>query len=679
MAITSPQRNLLLSCLITTILSGCAATEQKYQLEPSYLKEETVKSPVEQLTEQTTESEAATAIKRLTAMDRKDVDLGKSKNLENAFSDQASLSVAVNSMTLKSFLHYAFGEMLKVDYVLGKNVTDSDNITLNVSHSISPRRLFTLSEQLLLERGMGINFKDGIYYIYQLPSEGKANVIMGFGRNAEEVPNNSGQILQIVPLKYGIRISVERTLRGLVDADITADFEQGALFIRGRRDQIVRALDLIKLLDVPSNRGKHIALISPTYLSTTNFIQTVTQLLQTEGFDVGKTANKTENLVFVPLNQLGSVAVFSAEEELLERVEYWAEQIDKPSKGTERKYHLYTPRFARASDLAESLAPLISGVTTSGASTPSAKDQKGSSNITANQASQQGQVSSNEKLSMVVDKRSNMLIFNASGSEYQSILPLVRRMDVMPKQILLSVTIAEVTLTGVFKRGFEWAVTSGNFKANTTGGFGDLAKIGGVSLDWLSGSNSVSARFIDDNSQVNVLSKPSLLVRDGTEANISVGEKLPITSSETTGTGDFVTTSTSYRETGIKLTVTPTVNSQGVVIMKIMQEISNEVEQTGTPENPTFFDRSISTEVVADSGQTILLGGLISDNSSDSDKGVPFLKSIPLLGALFEHETKSNTKTELVILMTPKIIERSNQWQSILNKFENGLDNINLQ
>jgi general secretion pathway protein D len=413
-------------------------------------------------------------------------------------------------------------------------------------------------------------------------------------------------------------------------------------------------------------------------MSTEQFIKTVTELLQTEGVDVGRTTQKQENLVFVPITQLGSVAVFSAEKELLQRVEYWAEKIDQPTKGNEKQYHIYTPRFARASDLGESIAPLISGNKASQSRpTNNAKDNKNSSLITNNKPVNTSV--SNEKMSMVIDQRSNTLIFHSSGVEYQSLLPLIHRMDILPKQVLLSVTIAEVTLQGIFKRGFEYAVTSGKFGASTKGAFG-LEAITGISLNWASGLNEVMADFVEENSYVNILSKPSILVRDGTEATINVGDRVPVSSgSSTAGSGDRITENITYRETGIKLKVAPTVNAQGVVIMTITQDISNEVaDQAGKGGNPIFFERNITTEVVADSGQTILLGGLISDNQSNSDKGVPFIKSIPILGALFESESKTNTKTELVIMVTPKIVERSDQWQGILNSFEQVLENINL-
>ncbi len=677
---TIKMKNKLLTIIAIHIaVSSCAISPEQKTSKPvasSYLNTNAAKNPTEVESNTQVLTETGLSVESIKPLSRAEVNIA-SKQLSENFADNDQLLVSVNNMAMKSFLNYVFGELLSIDYVLGNKIEQS-NVSLNIVNKISSQKLFEMTRQVLVERGIGLRLKDNIYYVYQLPATGKSNVVMGFGRSEASIPQHGGQILQIVPLKYGIRISVERTLNGLIDASIQADFEQGALFIEGRREQVVRAIELINLLDVPSNRGQNISLISPVYMSTEQFISTVTELLQTEGVDVGRTALKQENLVFVPIAQLGSVAVFAAEQELLKRVEYWADKIDKPTKGNNKKYHIYSPLYARASDLGESIAPLIGGsIASQSQPNSTAKDTKNSATIANNQSN--NTAVSNDKISMVIDKRSNTLIFHSSGAEYQSLLPLIRRMDILPKQVLLSVTIAEVTLQGVFKRGFEYALTSGKFSATTQGAFG-LEAITGLSLNWASGLNEVMANFVEENSYVNVLSKPSILVRDGTQATINVGDKVPVSSGSSTGvSGDVITENISYRETGIKLSVSPTVNAQGVVIMQITQDISTQVaDQVGKGGNPIFFERNITTEVVADSGQTILLGGLISDNQTNSDKGVPFIKSVPLLGALFESESKTNTKTELVIMVTPKIVERSEQWQGILNSFQQVLETINL-
>lgn len=697
-----------LALAICLAISGCASSQsitgkqatdtipaagEKYQISPSFLDEplaDKTQGADAQSTEQTDGVvNGATTVKELIAQDQlgsgnitrlRSLPRQEVQQFETAsgkvFDDKQLLSVSVNDMPLKSFLNYVFGELLGVDYVIDPKLPD-DKMTLNVGNKVTAQRLFEMTQQVMMQQSIGLRFVDGIYYVYPVDKGQKSSVAMGFGRSVSAVPNNAGDILQVVPLKYGVKGNIQGILSGLIDASISIDYEQGVLFIKGEREQIVRGLDLIKLLDVPSNRGRYISLISPTYMSVDELVKSLTELLKTEGITVAGQGQINGSLLLVPLNQLGAMTVFSADQDILNRVEYWVSQIDKPSQSTERQYHVYTPKFARASDLGSSISPLITGMAAPSAPKRSSKDTKESAEISNNPAPMTNSVSSNDNLSMVVDERSNSLIFYSSGREYQAILPLIRRMDILPKQVLLNVTIAEVKLTGEFKRGFEFALSSGKFAASTKGAIG-LKDITGLSLGWTSGAEEILGKFIDENSQVNILSKPSLLVRDGTEANINVGDKIPISSgSSTSGSGEVVTENISYRETGIKLTVTPTVNAQGVVIMQISQEISNQLEgSAGKGGNPVFFERSINTEVVAESGQTILLGGLISEDSSNGSSGVPFLKSIPLLGALFESESKSNTKTELVIMMTPKIVERSSQWQSILNQYEKALSNI---
>jgi general secretion pathway protein D len=703
-SLTVSQTSLALAICIA--ISGCAsspsmtgkqatdaipAAGEKYQITPSYLDEPlsqddnepgaSGRGQTEVLQQAATASELITQdqlesdkIKRLSALPREQVQSFETA-AGQAFDNKQLLSVAVNDMPLKSFLNYVFGELLSVDYVIDPKLPDG-NMTLNVGNKVTAQRLFELTQQVLMQQAIGLRFVDGIYYVYPVEKGQKTSVVMGFGRSVSAVPNNAGDILQVVPLKYGVKGNIQRIVGGLIEASISIDFEQGVMFIQGEREQIVRGLELIQLLDVPSNRGRFISMISPTYLSVDELVKAVTELLKTEGIDVATQGQVNGSLLFVPLTQLGAMTVFAADQDILNRVEYWVSQIDKPSQSTEKQYHVYTPRFARASDLGSSISPLITGNAAPSAQKPSAKEDKESAEIARNPAPQTSSVSSNDDMSMVVDERSNSLIFYSSGREYQAILPLIRRMDILPKQVLLNVTIAEVKLTGAFKRGFEFALTSGKFGASTKGALG-LNDIAGLSLGWAAGAEEILGKFVDENSQVNILSKPSLLVRDGTEASINVGDKIPVSSgSSSSGSGDVITENISYRETGIKLTVTPTVNAQGVVIMMINQEISNQLEGQGKGGNPIFFERSINTEVVAESGQTILLGGLISEDSNNGNTGVPFLKSIPLLGALFEQESKTNTKTELVILMTPKIVERSSQWQAILNQYERALTNI---
>ena len=652
-----------------------------------------------------------TGLEHLTAAPRAKSALTK-QDWSDRFPADNQLTVAINAMALKEFVQYAFGELLKVGYVIVPGVSGLEEpVTLNVQRPVSSRALYRLVAEMLEARKVGITFRDGIYYLAPVDPQGKAAIAIGFGAKSQDVPEVSGRILQVVPLRYGINISLERTIRGLVDADVQPDAQQSALFVTGNREAIVRVLDIVGLLDQPLTRAKEVGLITLTYIGSKELSEQLVTVLENEGIQVGIGRADGKNVALVPLEQLGSVVVFASSAELLARVEYWVRRIDRPSQGPEERYFVYYPKNARASDLGESLVPLLGGESpqlgnlardTRSALGPTGADVSGagqsiygtaaygSTPVTSSNAMRRDSGRSSGPaapssvrapgLTMAVDPRSNSLIFYTTGLRYQSLLPMIRRLDVPPKQILLEATIAEVTLTGQFAMGVEFAATHGKWSGGTAGNLGLPG--GGLNINWINGiSETVKAQLSQSNTLVNVLSNPTLVVRDGVEANISVGNDVPTvgaTASDPTLSTRTVTT-VLYRHTGLTLTVRPTINAQGLVVMEISQQITDTLA-TGSSVSgaPVFFDRSVKTEVVARSGQSILLAGLISENSSDDRSRVPWISDIPILGWLFDSRTKSRSRTELVILLTPRVVDNPDDWETIRYGMQGALENLHL-
>jgi general secretion pathway protein D len=276
---------------------------------------------------------------------------------------------------------------------------------------------------------------------------------------------------------------------------------------------------------------------------------------------------------------------------------------------------------------------------------------------------------------MVVDERTNALIFYTTGSRYRELLPMLSKLDLLPKQVALDIIIAEVSLQDEFKYGVEWALSRSQVNLATSGAFG-VAGIGGMGLIINGTEGPVNANFLDSNSLVNVLSRPTIMVRDGVAANINVGSDISVVGQTTQDpiNGERQTTSSEYRKTGLDVSVTPTINSNNVVTMEISQTISNSVpDSSGAGGNPDIFERSINTELVAGSGQTVMMAGLISESSSSGDKGAPLLNKIPLLGGLFESNAKSTDRTELIMLITPRVIASLDNWDAVISDFREGL------
>jgi len=601
-------------------------------------------------------------------------------DLSVMFPEEGALEIIAEEMTTRDFIHYIFGEMLQVNYVLDPKLASAGSdatkpITLSIVTPLSKRETFSLVNNLLVSRDIQVRFVGDAFFIHLGGASGIAeDVELAFGREASDVPNTTGKILQIVPLKFGIKLSLQSSIVQLTNTMVTPSYEQDALFIRGSRSEVIRALDLLELLDIPAARGRHIGMIKLDFITPSEFSAEVDVLLNAEGLLTSVGGASQRNVVMVPLEKLGAVAVFSATKYLLDRVQYWASLVDVAGGGSDEQYFFFQPKYARAKDIGASLSQLLSKDSRSAFSDRSERS-RGQENTGVAPSSTRRSGFSSDTMKVVVDERSNALIFFTTGSEYRGLFPLLSKLDTLPKQVSLEITIAEVSLQDEFKHGFEWAVTRGELSLTTEGAFG-VSTIGGLGLIINGTEGPLSANFLSTNSLVNVLSRPTLTVRDGVTASINVGSDISVIGATTQDpiNGQRQTTTSEYRKTGVDISVTPTINAQGIIVMEVDQTISNSVpSSSGASGNPDIFERGLSTEVVARSGQTVIMGGLISANYNVGGSAAPGLGSIPILGNLFKSNSDSRDRTELVMLITPKVLNNLDEWDVILNDFQEGL------
>jgi len=634
------------------------------------------------------------------------------------FPSSDALVVAVEAMPLKDFVHYSFAEALKANYVLAQGLPGLDDpVTMNLEKAVSSRAYYKLVTELLVARGIGTTFRDGVFYLAPVDGKARGNIPIGFGRRPQDVPEVAGKIMQVVPLRFGLNPAIEKTIVQLADAQVTQDTTQNALFVTGERDAIMRALDVVNLLDQPASRAREVGIVNLSYVTAKDASNQIVILLSNEGIPAAVNAGELKSVALVPLEQLGAIVVFASSADILQRVEYWVTQLDRPNQGPEERYFIYHPRYARASDLGASVIPLLGGVIAPGGDltrdTRSALGPAGAAaanaagvtseamraggagggsspgyaitqdNVLRRDAGSRSVAQQNlsvrgEGVTLSVDPRSNSLIFYTTGTRYQTLLPMIRRLDVPPKQILLEAMIAEVTLTGEFAYGVEFAFTSGEFSGGTLGNLG--LPDGGLSLNWVGNlTDQVRLKLTASDTLVNVLSNPTLVVRDGVEATITVGNDVPTVGATATDPlqSDTQITQVLYRKTGLDLRIRPTINAEGVVVMEISQSISNTVPGASAVAGaPVFFERAVTTEVVARSGESILLAGLISERQNDTTSRVPGLSKIPGLGYLFRSDTKSNERTELVVLITPRVIEDPREWNDIRIGMQGALENL---
>lgn len=617
-------------------------------------------------------------------------------DLTGKFPANNALTVAVEGMPTRNFLNYVFGELLKVNFIIVEGTPGLDEpVTFNAQKPISSRQLFKIIGELLAPRNISVTEREATYFIGPANAKTQQGLPIGYGRNAVDVPDLPGNVFQIIPVRYGPNLTLTNAAERFTSLNIIPDPQWDAYFVTGPRSEVLKFLDLVRLFDRPSVRGSRVGLITLTYMDAKDFVEQVTTLLSKEGITVGGMSP----LSLVPLDRLGGVVVFSSSDAMLERMEFWAKQLDRPGEGPTERYFVYQPKFARAADIGESIAALIGGRSTdlgnrsrdtrsalgagsSGAGVATAETvlRRDSPPGGGSTASAGITTASGDGVTLSIDGRSNSLIFYTTGPRYEALLPMIRRLDIPPKQIVLEAMIAEVTLTGEFSNGVEFAFRDGKLAGGTAGGLG--LPSGGLALTYDAGIvDQIRLRLQASDARVNVLSSPILVVKDGVGATIQVGNDVPTVGATAADPiqSDRIVTTVLYRNTGLNLSITPNINAEGSVLLTINQSTTSTVPgSSGVSGAPIFFQRSVTTEVVAGSGQTVFLAGLRSESDSTTSAKIPVLGSVPLLGKLFSSDTRRREKTELVILITPRIVGELGEWTDIMKGLSNSLRLLNL-
>ena len=270
---------------------------------------------------------------------------------------------------------------------------------------------------------------------------------------------------------------------------------------------------------------------------------------------------------------------------------------------------------------------------------------------------------------VIADNLNNVVLVYSNATDFRKIEATLRRLDVPATQVLIEVSLIEVTLNDDLNYGVQWAFVNDNYKNGFTG-VGVLSTAGGAlsaaptagfsyTLTNRLGDVRAALNLLASKTQLKVISSPSLMVLDNHTATIGIGNQIPIVSSTTITTGGLATSSVQYKDTGTQLAVTPSVTAGNVVTMRLNQSLTDVGPASGNAQ-PTFLQRQITSKVAVRSGETLVLGGLISDNSTVGKEGIPLLQDIPVVGNLFGTNRTTGLRTELLVIITPRVV-RSDQ------------------
>ena len=267
-----------------------------------------------------------------------------------------------------------------------------------------------------------------------------------------------------------------------------------------------------------------------------------------------------------------------------------------------------------------------------------------------------------QSIRVVSDDYNNALLVYASPYEYSKIERILKKLDVVATQVLIEASIVEVQLTDGLEFGLEWTFQNGIGNNYQGAGALDLTGLAPVAPGFsytVTSANDVRAvvNALAEESLVNVISTPSVLVLDNHTAAIHVGDQQPIQSRQLVTDGGNITNSIEYKDTGVKLEVTPSVNDGGLVTLDVNQSVTDVGPKDAATGQRSFLERNVSSRIAVRSGESVVLGGLITDNSTVAKSGVPYLMDIPVLGNLFSTNTDTTKRVELLVFITPKVVE----------------------
>jgi general secretion pathway protein D len=629
---------------------------------------------------------------------------------------------------IRTVVAQILGNILHVNYTIDPSVTGT--VTLHTVTPLTRDAMLPTLQTLLAQNNAVLVQTDGLYRVMAARQTAASAAL------AANAALGGSVVLQ---LRYASASQLASMLQPYVTKGgaIIADPASNALIIQGDPATRAALTGLVEAFDVDALAGQSYELFPVASGNTQDFATAFTAALAGHGGD----AKGINAVTVVPLERIGAVLVIARAQSDLTNASRVYGVLSQVQHETVRAWHVFYLRNGRANDAAYLLQQAFtpdnvtaqpsqivsqsgnsqisfstsgnsnSGMGSStGSSTASSSSANGSGGMTTGGSTNQGNSNSSAPgssqgstsgasallgplsstssgtspgIRIIPDIPNNSLLIYATAQESGEIQAMLCKIDILPLEVRIDATIAEVDLTGALQYGTQFYFKSGDINAVLSN-----ATTSALATNFpgfvLSGAGNDAAPLaisaLQSVTKVRVLSSPELMVLDGQAASLLVGDLVPYltqTSQETTASGSPVINSIDYRETGIILRVIPHVGSDGLVTLDIGQEVSGvapTVTTTGI-DSPTFTDRQVTSRVAIQDGQTVGLAGLISDNDSRENQGMPYLKNVPLLGSLFGTQNNNRTRQELLVLITPHVIRSQQQALDLTEDLQQQLPN----
>lgn len=589
---------------------------------------------------------------------------------------------------IPEFAATVFGGLLGVPYTLSGDVASRTEVVAGgTGGTISKRDLFRLTQQALKQYGIDVFIDGGTVSVGASEPQGVGAVVS----RSRSTPSVAGRVVQFFNVQT-IEVNVLQGLLndlfpGLGGARVTPDPLTNSLIISGSAREVGQVVRVLREIDQPRFAGAQVLRVEPIYWSADALAGSLEQTLTTEGYIVSRQALAGRSIVILSFPQANQILIFAKDPELLDRVNYWVSALDRPAAlGDKASTFVYQVRNTDAQSLGQlamGQGPVSSqpeppvGVP----GTPPAGDgQNTRLGATGSSASAQGGASGSFLGGrLLTDSTGNRIIFTGTAGDYAQLRTLLTTLDTPAPQVVIEVMIAEVTLTDATSLGVSLFGSEARGDGVLSGSTEGLSIGGGAGVFTFIGAD-YRARVVANasNNRVNILQRPQLVTRSGGTARFQVGTDVPIITSQrasdsnSNGSTDILQ-SVQYRQTGTILEIKPVVYGDRVDI-SISQELSSAGAAPAGISSPTILNRSLTTQIAIRDGWTGVLGGLIGNNYSKVNTGIPFLKDVPVVGSVFQSNTVEGDRTELLLLITPYIVRGDEDMAEFADRYSGDMN-----
>jgi general secretion pathway protein D len=639
--------------------------------------------------------------------------------------EEQSYTLNLVNTTVPEAAKAVLGDIFGVNYIVDPKL--DARVTVQTSTPLTRAGIGELFEAALRTNGIAVVQTGNVYRVVTADQAAMgAQLSSGVPARGSPSIGNSARIIQ---LQFISPVEMKRILDPLAafGGVVRVDEARNALVVSGTEQEVASMEEAVAVFDVDVMRGMSFALVPVSAVEPDAIVEDLNKI-----FSSNREGPMAGMVQFVANKRLKSILVISKQPRYLRQAEQWVRRLDARAVGTQRQLYTYVLRNRQAKEVVEILQSIFAAETASGdqanrgdvaprfrrSSTEAAAPQAQSTpqfSTAANPAGSQTLVQQSfsafgvsprqpstansgsttedagvtagagivpdtdgePRIKIVVDVPNNALVIRATQADYKRVERVIANLDIVPNQVLIEATICEVSLTDDLQFGVRWFVRSkGGTQASTFSSAIDGAinsVFPGFSWIYKAGSTQVTLNALNSLTRVNVLASPALMVLDGRTASLQIGDQVPITTQTATSVitpGAPVVNSVSYKDTGVILSVTPRINEAGRVMLEIEQEVSSVTQTTSSNiDSPTFGRRRVKTTVLVNDGEAITLGGLIQNKKTYTADQVPVLGNIPLLGSAFKDKGDKIEKTELVILLTPKVVRDLTEAQQVTSEY----------